>query len=171
MSSALSNLAGLTLSTASASTSCWEPLSHWTRRRPPGKSSTTHPRTKAVAGSLSQTYRLPEKSFSPSTIPPNFGVSWPSSEMNCGANVPTGVLLRCEFDRNRVDSFRPSRGLLSCVSDWLRAWFIFESGSARGDEKTPDLGRRGPGTEFCEGEGVFLANGLLRELRANGRPF
>ncbi len=55
MSSALSNLAGLTLSTASPSTSCWWPLSHCTKSFPSGSSSITHPRTKAVAGSLSQT--------------------------------------------------------------------------------------------------------------------
>ena len=89
--------------------------------------------------------------------------------MNGGANVPMGVLLRFELDRSRVESLRPNCGLLSCVRDWCRTWPIFGSGSASGD-MTSDLGRVVLG-EPGVGDGVFLAKGLLRELRAKGRPF
>lgn len=95
-------------------------------------------------------------------MPPNRGVSWPSSDMNCGAKVPIGVLLRVEFDRNRVVSFRPS-GLLSCVNDGFRMCAILGSVSASGDETRLDFGRVagvGPG----DGDAVFLAKGLCREF-------
>jgi hypothetical protein len=97
-------------------------------------------------------------------MPPNRGVSWPSSDMNCGAKVPIGVLLRVEFDRNRVVPLRPGSGLLSCVSDWFRRCAaILGSVSASGDETRPDFGRVagvGPG----DGDAVFLAKGLCREV-------
>jgi hypothetical protein len=94
--------------------------------------------------------------------------------MNCGANVPIGVLLRAEFDRSRDESLRP-RGLLSCVRDWFRACAIFGSVSARGEEMRPDFGRAvfaGPG----DGEFVGLrvnGEGRACELRevAKPRPF
>lgn len=51
----------------------------------------------------------------------------------------------------------------------FRRWPMADSDSARGDEKMPDLGRAvvfGPG----DGEGEFRAKGLLRDVRAKGRP-
>ena len=90
--------------------------------------------------------------------------------MNCGANVPTGVLLRFELDLNRARSLCPCDGLFSWESDLFRRWPMADSDSARGDEKMPDLGRAvvvvGPG----DGEGVFRAKGLFRDVRAKGRP-
>jgi hypothetical protein len=130
MSPALSNLAGFTLSTVSASTSCCVPSSHWTRIWPSGSSSTTQPRTNAVLGSRSQTYRFPEKSFSPS-IPRTSDRSSESSPINWGANVPAGVLLRIELDRNRVESLRFSPALLSCDRDGFRTWPILFCDSTR----------------------------------------
>lgn len=45
------------------------------------------------------------------------------------------------------------------------------SASASGDVTSPDFGRRAAGVSPGDGEGVFLAKGLLREFRAKGRPF
>lgn len=96
-------------------------------------------------------------------MPPSLGASWVSSDMNCGANVPTGVLFRAEFDRTRDKSFWPC-GLLSCVRDWFRRWPIFGSVSAKGeDAMRADTGRAAVGAG--DGEGEFLAKGELRELR------
>jgi hypothetical protein len=85
--------------------------------------------------------------------------------MNCGANVPTGVLLRVELDRNRVESFRPSNPLPRFGRDSLRRWPIFDSGSASGDEIIPNVGRVVPVGDN-DGDGVFFGKGLFRELRA-----
>jgi hypothetical protein len=85
--------------------------------------------------------------------------------MNCGANVPTGVLLRVEFDRNRVESFLPSNPLLRVGRDSLRRWPILDSGSASGDEIRPNVGRVVPVGDN-DGDGLFLGKGLFRELRA-----
>jgi hypothetical protein len=103
-------------------------------------------------------------------MPPIRGVSWSSSDMNCGANVPTGVLFRAELDRSRAESLRPSNGLASCVRDWLRRWPIFGSVSKSGDETRADTGRPLGAGPPGGGDCVFLANGLLREFRANGLP-
>jgi hypothetical protein len=91
--------------------------------------------------------------------------------MNCGANVPTGVLLRAELERSREESVRPSNGLASCVRDWLRRWPIFGSVSLSGDETSADRGRVEGGGPPGGGDSVFLAKGLFRELRAKGLPF
>src|ERR1700750_7725 len=84
------------------------PSSHCTNSLSPSSSSTTHPRTNARAGSLSQTYFLPEKSFSPS-IPLTLGslLCISSELMKVGAKVAvTGALLLCELDRIRVELLR-----------------------------------------------------------------
>jgi hypothetical protein len=104
-------------------------------------------------------------------MPPIRGVSWSSSDMNCGANVPTGVLLRAELDRSRAESLRPSSGLWRCVRDWLRRWPIFGSDSLSGDETRADSGRAEGGGPPGGGDCVLRAKGLLRELRAKGLPF
>jgi hypothetical protein len=78
-------------------------------------------------------------------MPPIRGVSWPSSDMNCGANVPAGVLFRVELDRNRAESLRPSNGAASCVRDWLRRWPILGSASKSGDETRAETGRAAVG--------------------------
>lgn len=89
--------------------------------------------------------------------------------------MPTGVLFRLELERRRAESLRPSMGLLRLVRlvrlvrERLRRWPMAGSASARGEEKRADLGRLAvsvPGG----GVVVFLAKGLLRELRAKGRP-
>ena len=85
--------------------------------------------------------------------------------MNCGAKVPAGVLLRFELARRRVESLRPSSGLLSWLRDWLRTCVMAWDGwSASGDETRADLGlgASGAGTAACEGEEEFLAKGLFR---------
>jgi len=92
--------------------------------------------------------------------------------MNWGAKVPTGVLFRFELERRRAESLRPSMEplrLVRLVRERLRRWPMAGSASARGEEKRADLGRLAvsvPGG----GVDVFLAKGLLRELRAKGRP-
>ena len=77
-----------------------------------------------------------------------------------------------ELERRRAESLRPSTGLLRLVRlvrERLRRWPMAGSASVRGEEKRADLGRLAvsvPGG----GVDVFLAKGLLRELRAKGRP-
>jgi hypothetical protein len=107
MSSALSNLAGLTLSTLSAATSrCYidnqlnvsvqfcgplltDPSSHCALSIPSGSSSRTQPLTNAFSSSRIQIYLFPERSFSPSTTRTSpFVPSIFSGLMNCGAKVP-----------------------------------------------------------------------------------
>jgi hypothetical protein len=70
------------------------PSSHCTSNLFPSSSSTTQPRTNAFAGSLSQTYLFPEKSFSPSILSTVGSAACMSSDlMNVGAKVPVcGVL-------------------------------------------------------------------------------
>ncbi len=118
MSSALSNFAGLTLSTCSHSTSrCCDgdqlilrlckklrnltlPFSHWTSNRPLFDSSIIHPLVNADCGSRNHTYLLPEKSFSPS-IPSIRSLSSRSAAalMNKGAKVlEVWLLLLLEVD-------------------------------------------------------------------------
>jgi len=86
--------------------------------------------------------------------------------------VPTGVLFRFELERRRAESLRPSMGLLRLlrlVRERLRRWPMAGSASARGEEKRADLGRLAVSVPGC-GVDVFLTKGLLRELRAKGRP-
>ena len=141
MSLALSNLAGLTLSTLSASTSrccdgnqlypriIWKifaltlPLSHWTSNRPASSSSTTQPLMNAASESRSHRYLLPEKSFSPS-IPPT--VSSPLCDasllMKVGAKVAEDwKLFLFELDLGLVGCGGASADPLSGENDWLRA--------------------------------------------------
>lgn len=135
--------------------------------RLPPRSSTTQPFTKAVCGSLSQTYLFPEKSFSPS-MPLTTSRLNSSVLMNEGAKVPELRLLVL------LDRFRTCPNLAPLVS-WLpkatsRAWPRTEPedsagagvvvGGASGDGKRAEFGLL-----FCgAGEGDCLMKGLLRTV-------
>lgn len=118
------------------------PSSHWTSNCPLSSSCTTQPRTKAAVTSLNQTYRLPEKSFSPS-MPSTFSGTFLSSSdlINCGAKVPVAaILFRFEFDLARVELLLAGAGAASGgASDPCRAWLVLRVGVS-GDERTVDFG-------------------------------
>ena len=54
--------------------------------------------------------------------------------------MPTGVLFRCELERNR-ESLRPRAGLLRLVRERLRRCPMLVSISASGDDTRAELGR------------------------------
>lgn len=83
--------------------------------------------------------------------------------------MPPGVLLRCELERERAVSLRPRVGEVRLVRERWRKCPMAGSASASGDEMRAECGRF---EGFWPGEDMeaFLANGLLRELRAKGRP-
>lgn len=140
------------------------PSSHWTSIRLPPTSSTTQPLTNAFCGSLSQTYRLPEKSFSPSMPLTASTLCLISSVlMKDGAKVvEVGVA-----------PLEPSRECRGKLPDWARLmgmaecdWFRECEGEvgmvvrSEVEETIADLGRPVP---LGVGEGdEFRAKGLLR---------
>ncbi|KAL4941042.1 hypothetical protein BDV06DRAFT_195351 [Aspergillus oleicola] len=163
MSSALSNFAGLTLSTWSMSTSRCCPSSVCTSKRPPSCSSKTSPLTKAFSGSRSQTYLFPEKSLSPS-CPRIWSAPRRRSSvfMKSGANVPDATSFLREFDLCRL-SFREKGAIEECeMEDEFRIWPLGSSNFPT-DARTADLGRVFVcGLEDGDGEGDARPKGLTR---------
>lgn len=89
------------------------PSSHCTRILPFSRSSTIQPRINAMVGSFNHTYRLPEKSFSPSIPSMTFAPGCNSSVfMNEGANVFDLVVDIFESER-----CRECAGPLSSIGD------------------------------------------------------
>lgn len=83
-------------------------------------SSTTHPRTKAVCGSFTHTYRLPEKSFSPSIPCTASAPDRISSDViKDGANVVELGVVPLEFLRSCVPE-----GLMFTVGPNERDWCL-----------------------------------------------
>ena len=83
--------------------------------------------------------------------------------------MPPGVLLRFEFERERAVSLRPMVEEVRFVRERWRRCPMAGSASASGDEMRAECGRFGGFWPDAAME-AFLAKGLLRELRANGRP-
>jgi len=138
------------------------PSSHCIRNIELSISSITSPLTNACFESLTQTYRFPEKSFSPS-IPPTLSVV-PSSSvlMNLGANVPgagdpcreDGEAICFEFDRIREETpTSASEFVRECAAGALE----------RGDCMIADFDRACPGGGPGEGEAFVLLNGVVRQ--------
>lgn len=141
------------------------PSSHCTSNRSPASSSITHPFVNANCGSRSQTYRLPEKSFSPSMPPTRSPVLSNSPVlMNCGANVfDDWLLLRFEIDLCLVALGGAIVDPLRGENDWLRLWPP-ELKPPVGEVMTADLGRSLEVVGTGDGEGEPRLKGLLRHF-------
>lgn len=117
------------------------PSSHCTTTWPFSTSSTIHPFTKALSGSLIHTYRLPEKSFSPSIPICSLLPCSSSNLINLGAKVlDVWLLLRVELDLClearagvRVEPLNGEREL-------FLAWLVGLRPSGGGGVSTLDIG-------------------------------
>jgi hypothetical protein len=88
--------------------------------------------------------------------------------MKVGAKVPVaGVLLRCEFERIRVELFLDGKGPdVKGEKDWWR-WWPTPDGGESGDVNIVDLGRPLAlllGVATGEGEAEALLKGLVLHL-------
>jgi hypothetical protein len=124
-----------------------------------------HPLTKATCGSLSHTYRLPEKSFSPSiplTTSEGFRIS--SVLIKDGAKVFDDGVPPREFARTWRDTFKVD-GASATVADPCERFLACDGGVDTLDngvdgERTCDFGLH---VMLWPGEGeAFRENGLLR---------